>query len=57
MAIMNGVRLAATDDVGRLTAPGGGVVSLAVFIADSRAPAAERAALMATIARLTVTAY
>jgi beta-lactamase class A len=44
---------AATNDVGVLRAPDGRYVSVAVFIADSRAPAADRAALMAKIARVT----
>jgi beta-lactamase class A len=44
---------AATNDVGVLQAPDGRYVSVAVFIADSRAPAADRAALMAKIARVT----
>ena len=47
----------ATNDVGILTAPDGRTVALAVFIADSRAPESNRAALMATLARSTVSHY
>ena len=52
----NGVT-AATNDVGILTAPQGGLVSIVVFIADSRASAADRAQLMARIARATIDSY
>ncbi len=48
---------AATNDVGVLTAPDGGTVAIAVFVGDSRAPSAERAALMAQAARLTAAHY
>ncbi|MDP9172543.1 MAG: class A beta-lactamase [Planctomycetota bacterium] len=48
---------AATNDVGILTAPDGSRLSLAVFIADSRASSKERAALMAGIARSVVARY
>lgn len=45
---------AATNDVGILTTPDGRTVTVAVFIADSRAPAAERAAAIARVARATI---
>ena len=48
---------AATNDVGIFTAPHGGLVSVVVFIADSRASAADRAQLMARIARATIESY
>jgi beta-lactamase class A len=48
---------AATNDVGVLRAPDGRYLSVAVFIADSRAPATDRAALMASIARVTSQAH
>jgi beta-lactamase class A len=48
---------AATNDVGILTAPDGGRISLVVFIADSHASAKERAQLMARIARATIGSY
>jgi beta-lactamase class A len=48
---------AATNDVGILTAPDGKFTSVAVFIADSRAAAADRAALMARIARVVIASY
>jgi beta-lactamase class A len=48
---------AATNDVGILTAPQGGLVSIVVFIADSRASGADRAQLMARIARATIDSY
>ncbi len=48
---------AATNDVGVITTPDGRVMSLVVFIADSRAPAVDRAALMAKIARATTAIY
>jgi beta-lactamase class A len=47
----------ATNDVGILTAPGGGKVAIAVFIADSRTPDRDRAALMAKLARATISHY
>jgi beta-lactamase class A len=43
---------AATNDVGILTAPDGRHVSVAVFVADTRAPLEERAKLMAAVARV-----
>lgn len=43
---------AATNDVGILTAPGGGHVAIVVFLGDTREPPAKRAALMASAARL-----
>ncbi len=48
---------AATNDVGVLRAPDGRYVSVAVFIADSRAPAKDRAALMADIARVAIRSH
>ena len=48
---------AATNDVGVLTAPDGGSVSVVVFIRDSRAPSAARAALIASIAAATTARY
>lgn len=45
---------AATNDVGILKAPDGRLISIVVFIADSRAAAADRAALMASITRMTI---
>jgi beta-lactamase class A len=48
---------AATNDVGLLRAPDGGYVGVAVFIAGSRASAADRAALMAHIAASLAAAY
>jgi beta-lactamase class A len=45
---------AATNDVGVLTAPDGRRISVAVFIADSKAPSEKRAALMANVARAIV---
>jgi len=47
----------ATNDVGILTAPSGGKVAIAVFIADSRAPDRDRAALTAKLARATISHY
>jgi beta-lactamase class A len=47
---------AATNDVGVLTAPGGRLISVVVFIADSKASAENRAALMANVARAVVRA-
>jgi hypothetical protein len=40
-----------------LRAPDGGYVGVAVFIAGSRASAADRAALMANIARAVIAGY
>ena len=48
---------AATNDVGVLKAPDGGWVSVVVFIRDSRAPSAARAALIASIAAATTARY
>jgi beta-lactamase class A len=48
---------AATNDVGVLTAPDGGTVSIAVFIADSPAPSGDRAALIARIAAAAIKRY
>lgn len=50
---MNGV----TNDVGLLTAPDQGFVAIAAFVAESRAPASERAAVIAGAARLIIEAY
>jgi len=48
---------AATNDVGILTAPDGDMVSIAVFIADSRAPEKDRAQLMARVTHVTIESY
>lgn len=48
---------AATNDVGILTAPDGALVAIAVFVADSRRPNAERAAILAQSARLVTASY
>jgi beta-lactamase class A len=48
---------AATNDVGILTSPRGDLVSVVVFIADSRASAADRARLMARVAQATIKSY
>jgi beta-lactamase class A len=48
---------AATNDVGILTSPRGDLVSVVVFIADSRASAADRARLMARVAQVTIESY
>ena len=48
---------AATNDEGILTAPDGGLVCLAVFVADSHASAADRAAVTARLAAATVKHY
>ena len=48
---------AATNDVGILTAPGGGRFAIVVFIGDSREPATRRAALMAGAARVAIANY
>ena len=48
---------AATNDVGILRAPDGSSVSIAVFIADSHAPADHRAMLMARMAAATIQAF
>jgi beta-lactamase class A len=48
---------AVTNDVGILTAPDYKAISLAVFIADSRAEPSDRAALIAGMARMTIKHY
>jgi beta-lactamase class A len=48
---------AATNDVGILTSPDGDAVSVAVFIADSRASEADRAQLMARVTHATIGSY
>ena len=48
---------AATNDVGVVTAPDGGRLAIVVFIADCTAPAKDRAALMASMARATAAHY
>ena len=48
---------AATNDVGILTGPKGESISIAVFIAESRASDKDRAKLMADIARAIITNY
>jgi beta-lactamase class A len=48
---------AATNDVGILFAPDGTAVSIAVFVADSKASGAQRNALIANLARATVAGY
>ena len=48
---------AATNDVGVMTAPDGGKVSIVVFIGDSTEPADKRAALMAGTARSVIAHY
>jgi len=48
---------AATNDVGVLTAPDGRLISIVVFIADSKASSEKRAALMANVARAVVRHY
>jgi beta-lactamase class A len=48
---------AATNDVGVLTAPDGGILSVVVFIGDSHATDQARAALMAQIAAATIAQY
>jgi beta-lactamase class A len=48
---------AATNDVGILRAPDGGLVSLVVFVGDSRAPEPARADLMAQIAAAVAAHY
>jgi beta-lactamase class A len=52
----NGIT-AATNDVGVLIAPDHSAISIAVFIADSPAPAEQRSALMAKIADATIRNY
>jgi beta-lactamase class A len=47
----------ATNDVGVLTAPDGSLISIAVFVSDSKAPAAERAAVIAGVARAAIASY
>lgn len=48
---------AAVNDVGVLTAPDGTRIAIAAFIADTRAPGADRGTPMALLARATVTNY
>ena len=48
---------AATNDVGILTAPDGAKVFVVVFVADSTAPEAKRAALIADVARAVVASH
>lgn len=48
---------AATNDVGILTAPDGRWIAIAVFVADSRAPDRQRAALIASLAKATIAQY
>jgi beta-lactamase class A len=47
----------ATNDVGVLTAPDGNRLSVAVFVSDSRAEAAERAAVIAGVARAAIASW
>jgi beta-lactamase class A len=47
----------ATNDVGILTAPDGNRISVAVFVSDSRAPAKERNAVIAGVARAAIASY
>ena len=48
---------AATNDVGIITGPKGEKIYISVFIAESRASATDRAALIANIARMAVDGY
>jgi beta-lactamase class A len=48
---------AATNDVGIITGPKGENIYISVFIAESRASAADRAALIASIARMAIDNY
>jgi beta-lactamase class A len=48
---------AATNDVGVLTAPDGSLISVAVFVSDSRASASDRAAVIARVARAAIDSY
>ena len=48
---------AATNDVGILTGPNQEKIYISIFIAESRASAADRAALMANIARMAIENY
>lgn len=52
----NGVT-AATNDVGIVTAPDGSQLAIAVFVADSRASFAERAAIIAKISAIAIAHY
>ncbi len=47
----------ATNDVGILTAPDGSHLTIAVFVADSRASSAERAAIIARISAEAIAHY
>lgn len=49
--------IAATNDVGVLTAPDGSQISIAVFVADSRRSSAERAAIFARISAAVIANY
>jgi beta-lactamase class A len=53
---LDGVTVA-TNDVGVLTAPDGGRVSVAVFVSDSPAPDPARAAVIAGFARAAIASY
>jgi len=48
---------AATNDVGILTAPDGGKIAIAAFVADSKAPSKERAATIAAAARAVISSF
>jgi beta-lactamase class A len=48
---------AATNDVGILTAPDGGKIAIAVFVADSRETPTQRAAIIAGAAQIVTDAY
>lgn len=48
---------AATNDVGLLTAPDGRKISIVVFVGDSREAPSKRAAMIASVARLTISHY
>lgn len=47
----------ATNDVGVITAPDGGTISVTAFVADSTAPSVKRSAIIADIARAAVAHY
>jgi len=53
---LNGIA-AATNDVGILTAPDGGKIAIAAFVADSTAPPKVRAAAIAAAARAVTSSY
>ena len=48
---------AATNDVGILTGPDGSHLAIAVFVADSRATAGDRAAIIAKISAAAIKRY